>query len=310
MAEKDNLQSEKTNEDLLNYQSSNMPPDWQLSGNTLSNSSMGLISSSNLEQHSCSNAKMMDSFSATMWDQPSNSHNLGFSDSNVQHNTNISNALGGRVGGLGPLRAGLDSIVGLGTGWTPPNATLKGGIFPLGAPGFLPQSLAHFPADSSFIERAARYSCFSGGNFSEIMNSFNLPESVNSYSRCLAPMLGSQEALMGNGLKPVSETQPQKNEMNLAESSKHVSLPAECKASEKNLLNIEKKSESLMRSHDDAKGGVGASGNDSDEAEFSGRGGQEELEGADGESTPKGVGSKKRKRCGQVGLKLLPFGNQ
>ncbi|XP_062199262.1 transcription factor bHLH49 isoform X2 [Phragmites australis] len=30
-------------------------------------------------------------------------------------------------------------------------------------PGFLPQSLGHFPVDSGFIERAARASCFGGG---------------------------------------------------------------------------------------------------------------------------------------------------
>ncbi|KAL3510976.1 hypothetical protein ACH5RR_030377 [Cinchona calisaya] len=299
MAEKDNLESEKRNEDLLNYHSSNMPSDWQLSGNTISNASLGLISSGNIEQPSCSNATMIDSFCPVMWDQLSSSHNLSFNNNNVLHNTSTSNALGGRAAGLGPLIAGLDSIVGMGMEWTPPNEMLKGGMFLPGAPGFLPQSLAHFPADSGFIERAARYSCFSSGNVNEIMNPFKMSESLNPYSRGLAPMLGSQEALMGNGLKPISGIQPQKIEMNMAESSKHISLPAECGASEGNAFKNEKKSESLVRSHDEAKGGVGVSGNESDEAEFSGRGGQEELEGADGQSTPKGVGSKKRKRCGQ-----------
>ncbi|XP_071927166.1 transcription factor bHLH49 isoform X3 [Coffea arabica] len=299
MAEKDNIGPEKRNEDLLNYQSSNMPSEWQLSGNSLSNASMGLISSGNLEQPSSSNAAVIDSLCPTMWEQSLSAQNLGFNDNNVQHNTSTSNALGNRAGGLGPLRAGLDSLVGMGMGWTPPNAMLKGGMFLPGAPGYLPQTLAHFPADSGFIERAARYSCFSGGNFSELINPFNASDSMNPYAGGLASMLGSQEALMGNGLNPTSEMQPPKNEMNMTESSKHVSFPTECGPSEGIPLKNEKKSESLVRSHDEAKGGVGASGNDSDEAEFSGRGGQEELDAADGESTPKGIGSKKRKRCGQ-----------
>lgn len=299
MAEKDNIEPEKRNEDLLNYQSSNMPSEWQLSGNSLSNASMGLISSGNLEQPCSSNTTMIDSLCPTMWDQSLSAQSLGFNDNNVQHNTSTSNALGSRAGGLGPLRAGLDSLVGMGMGWTPPNGMLKGGMFLPGAPGYLPQTLAHFPADSGFIERAARFSCFSGGNFSELMNPFNASDSMNPYSGGLAQMLGSQEALMGNGLKPTSEMQPQKNEMNMTESSKLVSFPTECGPSEGKPLKNEKKSESLVRSHDEAKGGVGASGNDSDEAEFSGRGGQEELDAADGESTPKGIGSRKRKRCGQ-----------
>lgn len=312
MAEKDILEAEKRNGDLVQYHSTNMPSAWQLSGDNLSNASMGLISSGNpmpvckggdtMEPPSCSNAPMIDSFCPTMWDQPSTSHNLGFSDNNVQHNTNTSNALGNRTVGLGPLRPSLDSMVGM--GWTPPNAMLKGMFIP-DAPGFLPQSLAHFPADSGFIERAARYSCFSSGNFNEILNPFNISESLNSYSTGLAPMLGSQETLMGNGLKSISGMQPQKNEMKMAESSKHVPLPAEGGASEVKPLKNEKKSESLVKSHDEAKGGVGASGNVSDEAEFSGRDGQEELEGAGGESSSKGVGSKRRKRCCQVGLYLL-----
>lgn len=299
MAEKDNIEPEKRNDDLLNYQSSNMPSEWQLSGNSLSNASMGLISSGNLEQPSSSNAAVIDSLCPTMWEQSLSAQNLCFNDNNVQHNTSTSNALGSRAGGLGPLRDGLDSLVGMGMGWTPPNAVLKGGMFLPGAPGYLPQTLTHFPADSGFIERAARYSCFSGGNFSELINPFNASDSMNPYSGGLAPMLGSQEALMGNGLKPTSEMHPPKNEMNMTESSKHVSFPTECGPSEANPLKNEKKSESLVRSHDEAKGGVGSSGNESDEAEFSGRGGQEELDAADRESTPKGIGSKKRRRCGQ-----------
>ncbi|WOK95225.1 transcription factor bHLH76-like [Canna indica] len=45
------------------------------------------------------------------------------------------------------------------------------------APGIFPTSLPHFPADSAFIERAARFSCFGGGNFSG-MNLFAPSQSM------------------------------------------------------------------------------------------------------------------------------------
>lgn len=318
MSEKDNLEPEKGNQDLLNYHSSNMPPDWQLGGNNLANASMGLISSGNpvaicrgnmLESSSCSGAgagagsgagagaAVVDSFCSNMWDQTSSSHSLGFSDINVQHNSGTSNALGNRPNAIVPLRPGLDGGIA-GLGWNPQNSILKGSVF-------LPQSLTHFPADSGFIERAARYSCFSGGNFSDIMNPFSIAESMNNpYSRILAPTQGPQDGFSGNGLQPMSGMQSQRNEMNLAQSVKHACLPAEHEASDGSQLKIEKNSEMLARSQDEAKRGVAGSSNESDEAEFSGRGAHEELEGTGcGEASPKGgVGSRKRRRSNQVGL--------
>lgn len=318
MPEKDNLDPEKGNEDLLNYHSSNIPPDWQLGGNNLANASMGLISSGNpvavrrgnmLESSSCSGAgaAMVDSFCSNMWDQTSSSHSLGFSDINVQHSSGTSNALGNRSNATVPFRPGLDGIPGM--GWNPQNSILKGSVFLPGGTGILPQSLTHFPADSGFIERAARYSCFSGGNFSDIMNPFSMAEPMNPYSRILAPTQGSQDGFPGNGLKQMSGTQSQRNEMNLAESVKLACLPAEHEASDGSPLKNEKNSEMLARSQDEAKRGVGgSSNNESDEAEFSGRGGHEELEGTGcGEASPKGVGPRKRRRSNQVELFLLPF---
>lgn len=305
--EKDNLELEKGNEDLLSYHSSNMPPDWQqLGGNNLANASMGLISSGNpiavcrgnmLESSSCSSAAMVDSFCSNMWDQSSSSQNLGFSDINVQHNSGTSNALGNRTNAMVPLRPVLDGIAGL--GWSPPNSVLKGSVFLPGATGILPQSLTHFPADSGFIERAARYSCFSGGNFGDIMNPFSIPESVNPYSRILAPTQGSQDVFHGNGLKPISVAQTQINEMNIGDSVKRACFPAEHEASDGSPLKNEKNSEILVRSQDEGKRGAGGSSNESDEAEFSGRGAHEELEGTGGEASPKGLGSRKRRRSNQ-----------
>ena len=43
--------------------------------------------------------------------------------------------------------------------------------FPMGwNPSILPSSLSDLPADSGFIERAARFSCFNGGSFSAMVN--------------------------------------------------------------------------------------------------------------------------------------------
>lgn len=251
----------------MNYQSTNICSEWQISGSNLTNSSMGMV----------------DSFCPTTWDQPSNnSSNLGFCDADVQMD-------------LGPFRAGGDRTIG--PSWTPSNAMLKGGMFLPPAPIMLPQSLAQFPADSGFIERAARFSCFSGGNFGDMMNPFSIPElSMNPYYRGLASMQGPQEALASNGLKS-----PQKLQHlgNVAESSKDVPLTVDRRDSERSPLKNEKKSENFAKSQDEAKEAAGVSSNESDEAGCSGR--QEETEGAGEESNGKNIGSKKRKRGGQVG---------
>ncbi|KAL5725692.1 hypothetical protein ACHQM5_008808 [Ranunculus cassubicifolius] len=47
----------------------------------------------------------------------------------------------------------------------------------------LPQTLSEFPADTAFIERAARFSSFNGGSFSEMLNSFSMPESRIPYTQ-------------------------------------------------------------------------------------------------------------------------------
>ena len=84
---------------------------------------------------------------------------------------------------------------------------------------------------------------------------------------------------------------------NVAESSKDVSLTH--RDTQRSPLKNEKKSENVAKSQDEAKEVAGVSGNESDEAGCSGR--QEETEGAGEESCGKNIGSKKRKRGGQVG---------
>ncbi|CAK9159947.1 unnamed protein product [Ilex paraguariensis] len=304
MAGKDNLGAEKGNDDPLNFHSPNMSSDWQFIGANLANSSMGSIPTGNpmaaskgdlLESSSCSSASMVDSFCPANWEQTTHSQNLGFCEINVQHGPSTSNMLGIRTSGLGPIRTGAERTVGI--GWTPPNAMLKGGLFLPTASGMLPQSLSQFPADSGFIERAARFSCFSAGNFGDMMNPFSIPESMSPYSRSMASMQGPHRVFSGEGSKTVSGEQYQKIEINVTENPKDV----EHGAIEGSPLKNERKTESSMGPHDEPKRCSAVSGNESDEAEFSG-GGQEEqsmLEGRGGEPSTKRLGSKKRKRSGQ-----------
>ncbi|KAK3031806.1 hypothetical protein RJ639_036958, partial [Escallonia herrerae] len=302
MAGQDKFEPEKRNEDHVDYNSPSISSDWRLNGANFTNTTMGMISAGNpmaackgdvMGQSSRSSASVMDSFCPTIWDQPTNSQNLGFCDIN----SSTSNALGTINGGPGFPTAGSETTLNM--GWSPPNSMLKGGMFLPATSQMLPQSLSQFPADSGFIERAARFSCFSGGNFSNMMNPFIIPECTSPYSRGVAPMQGPQEVFVGSGLNSVSGGHTQKNEMSMgcmAEGSKDVSLSVEHGASEGSLLNNEKKNASSVRSRDEAKQGVDVSGNESEEAEFSG-GGQGDP--SVGETSVKGLGSKKRKRYSQ-----------
>ncbi|XP_052186048.1 transcription factor bHLH49 [Diospyros lotus] len=307
MSGKDNFQQDKKNDDLMSYHSPNVSLNWRFDASNLPNTSMGLIPTGNpiavckgdlIESSSCCSAPMMDSFCPTVWDHPTNTQNLGFSDMNLQDIAGSSNTQGIRKAPMGPLNVERTFDMG----WTAPNSLVKGGMFLQTAPGMLPQSLSQFPADCGFIERAARFSCFSGGNFGDIMNPFNMSESVNTYARGGVLMQQSQELLAGNGLKTVNSGQSQKHEVNVAEACKDVSLSVEQGDAEGSLVKNEK-GEGFLRPHNEAKP-VGVLGNESDEAEFSGGGGggQEDpsaLEGAGAEPySSKVLGLKKRKRSG------------
>ncbi|KAL0424841.1 UNVERIFIED_CONTAM: Transcription factor [Sesamum radiatum] len=282
MAGKDsNIEPRMGSDDLVNYHGPNMTSDWQVNGNHLTNSTIEKISmSSSIGE---SSARSSAHFCPPVWDQPINGRSLGYADVNVRNDASTSSS-------HGPVRADM--------GWTS-NSMLRGGMFLPTVPGLLPQSLPHFPADSAFIERAARFSCFGGWNFGEVMNSFSAPDPLNPHSRGLGPMQGPNEVFGGNGLRLLPGMQSQGHEMDVIEVGKEASLPGRKPGTEGSPSKNEKKSQSLLRSHDEAKRGVGVSGNESDEAEFSGRGGQEELNRPAGESSGKGLGSKRRKRGGQ-----------
>ncbi|KAB5544705.1 hypothetical protein DKX38_012817 [Salix brachista] len=311
MRDKDKFELEESNNNPINYHSTGgMPVDRRFNSTSIPNSSLGLIPTDNQMSvcrgdlagaASCSSASVIDSFGPSMWEHPTNSQNLVFCDVSVQNIASSSNTVGIGKGVPASLRNGIDRTLEM--GWNPPNSMLKGGFFLPNASGMLPQSLSQFPADSAFIERAARFSCFNGESFNDMGNPFGAPESMGLFSRGRGMMQGTGENFMGSGMKSVSGGQAPKNFMKAVEASKDVSMSVNHMATNKGSpLKNETKSDSLARSRDEAKQGMVGSGNASDEAEFSGGGGQDEpsmLEGNCRELSAKSLDSKKRKRNGQ-----------
>lgn len=305
---------EKRNDDPVNYQSS-LSSDWRFGTANFTSAAMGLAPAVNLVASSpCSSATMVSSFGQAPWDQASNSQNLGYSGINVQHNASSSDSLGIRKTGPGTFASGIDRALDM--GWNPPSSMLKGGLFLPNGPGMLPQSLTQFPADSGFIERAARFSCFSSGNFNDMVNPFGIPDSVGLYSRSGGMMQGPHDVFTGSGLKSISGLQGHKNEVNAGDTSRDVALPVEHGATEGHLH----RNEAGKRPRDEATGGgAGGSRNESEEAQSSGNAGQDDrsvLECAGRDSSMKGSGSKRKKNeqvdviisyCFLILLNLLHF---
>ncbi|XP_050372158.1 transcription factor bHLH49 [Argentina anserina] len=293
MSEKNKFELENRNEDPMSYSPSMT---YGFGGSNLTNASMGLVPSGNsmsdgkgdlIGSPSQPPAAMVESFSQAPWDQQANSQSLGFCDMNGQTSASTSNTMGISKGIPASLRSGIDRPHDM--CWNPPNSMMKGGIFiPNGPAGMLPQSLSQFPADSGFIERAARFSCFSGGSVGDLMNPFD----TSLYSKG-GMMHWAQEVVAGQGPRAMSS-----NELNqVGDTSNEVSLPNDHGTPELN--KNEKKSESLVKSPDEAKNAMDGSGNESEEAELSG--GAEELSMMDGAGVgPSSKGSKKRKRGGQA----------
>lgn len=235
--------------DNVTYDGPSIPSEWLLNGNDLSNTSSRMISlgHSMVESSSAPSAPVLDYSCPPIWgDQSIDVHSLGYCDMNVESNASSSGSLSG-------VRAGAN--------WMP-NAMLRDGMF------MLPHNLPPLPSDSTdpaFIERAARFSCFSGGTFSEILSPFSFPNPINPSSRGHRPMQG--EVFTGDGLKPTPSIEPTEGEF-------------------KNVKPT----------------GVDVSANQCDEAECSGLDARQILVGASAESSVKGVGLKKRRRAKQVGV--------
>ncbi|KAK8529101.1 hypothetical protein V6N12_059892 [Hibiscus sabdariffa] len=281
--EKDKYELENRNENSINYQAPVLSSDWPFGGANLTSSGMSLVPSGNpLAIGSCASASVADSFCSNLWEHPSSSQNLGFCGINVHNGASSSNAMGIGKGTLTSLRSSIDRPFDM--GW---NTT-----------GILQQSLSQLPADSAFIERAARFSSFNGGSFSDMVSPFGMPESMSLYTRGVGLMPGPEDMFAVNGMKSVFGVGSQKK-LNAIEATRDACLQVENRAIESPLEN-ERKSESLVRANEETKQGTGGSGNESDEAEFSGRdGGQDEpssFDGTGGEPSAKGLSSKKRKR--------------
>ncbi|XVF43313.1 hypothetical protein PTKIN_Ptkin02bG0030400 [Pterospermum kingtungense] len=302
IGEKHKYELEKRNENNINYQAPGMSSDWQFGGGAnLTSTPMSLVPNDNplAIGSSCASASVVDSFGSNLWEHPSNSQNLGFCDINVQNGAGSSNVMGIGKDGPASMRSSIDRPFEM--GWNTANSMLKGGIYL--PTGILPPSLSQLPADSAFIERAARFSSFNGGNFSDMMNPFSIPESMGLFTRGVGLMPGPQDNFAISGMKSVSGVESQKSKLNATEASGDACLQIENTATQEGALQNERKSEGLVRSNEEAKQGPVHSSNESDEAEFSGgAGGQDEpfaLNGTGGEPSSKGLSLKKRKRSVQ-----------
>ncbi|KAK7407481.1 hypothetical protein VNO78_09432 [Psophocarpus tetragonolobus] len=295
MSDKEKLEEDR-NEDTMNY-SSGTHSDWRFGSANLANSSVGLIGLGNsmnvsrgdLIGSSCSSASMVNSFGPNYWDNPTSSQNLGFCDISVHNNGGTSNTAGIRKDGFVFARAGQNHHGTIEMGWNPANSMLPNG------PGMFPHSLSQFPTDSGFIERAARFSCFSGGNFGDMVNSYGVPQSMGLY--------GARDVIPGQGLKSVTGGQSQVGDMNVVETTKDVSPSVEHMTIKGSPLKSERRSEGHFIAQDEGKQSLVRPANESDRAESSDDGGGQDdspiLEGTSGEPSSKGLISKKRKRSGQ-----------
>ncbi|CAK9311432.1 unnamed protein product [Citrullus colocynthis] len=263
---------------------------WQFAAAAnLTNESVGFVSTGNpsvvsngdLGVSSCPSTSMSNLFTSTLLNHHTESQNSGFCTTfNEQNSIVASNTTVVDGEGLNSLRSNGDTRT-LGMDWNQQNPWMKG-IFSGNVPGIFPANLSQLPADSAFIERAARFSCFNSGVFgAPPTGPFGISDSIGIHS---GSGFGRQEVISRNG------------------ASKDVSLPMELEAKEKSPSKNEKDSE--MSKDRTKQGCVGESGNDSDEAGFSG--GQEELGtlgGAITEPSTEGLCFKKRKRGEQnVGL--------
>lgn len=273
--EEDDIEQQKRNQDANNYVSSGVSSDWQFCSTNITN------------------APTVDlPGPPALWDQPTSVQNVGYYDLNLQNNFSSLNPLGSPKFGLGPASLRGD------VSWNPPATVLKEGLLLPNALGTLPENLTQFPADSGLIERAARFSCFSVGGFSDMVSPFANIEGIGvrprGVSRMPVPMRGEIFPIDSGNLLP-----SQRNIINTAEACNDAvlsSMPEDCKVGQ---LKTELESESLIRSNDEqSKQLASGSGNGSDEPEVSGGVGQDGKE-------EKGSGSGKRKRKALVGYFLI-----
>ncbi|KAI4387550.1 hypothetical protein MLD38_005375 [Melastoma candidum] len=287
MDEEGKIEQEKRDEDVVNRNSTHV---WL----NVPSTSANLVGVCNTETicredfmgsgTSHSSAPMVDSFGRELWSRACDPpfENFGYCEASALNNSNISDPSGNRR--IGPASFRSDG------GWNPLPPMLKGGLYALNPPNMLPGSFCvpQFPTDSGFIERAARFSCFSGGNFGSLVNPFSIPENIGHYPVGPGPM----DVFLSNCVKLGSELNVEAAEDVEMASKEGTSLGCTQENGEKDAC--------IMMSRDAAEQGVGLSSNDSDEGESCGnRGGQANTpiaNNAGGEGSSKEVGLRKRKR--------------
>ncbi|WOL12113.1 transcription factor bHLH49-like [Canna indica] len=190
--EKDRCDSLK-NED---YNSGNAA-DWQLRNPSISLVSGNPSAMSQRNQRgssSCSTLPMDDPFSTGLWNLSTKSTELDLCKNNSPGN---SNPITGNSGFNVEWNSSESMSIGV------------GGALLQASAGILHPSLSHFPADSGFIERAARFSSFSTSNVGGVMNPFSLAQPQNAYA---------------DASRDDSGAQIQKNEINMMEAAKKASF--------------------------------------------------------------------------------------
>ncbi|XP_008783047.2 transcription factor bHLH49 isoform X1 [Phoenix dactylifera] len=251
----DRFGMEKRSGDHLNHQTSGISVNWQFGtpsmGAVPANPPIAMCrqGASKTSSSSCPSVTVVDSFPPGLWSHPANPQNSGFSD--VQTTMSASSSI--------PIGK--------------PVAVSSREMFLPAVPGILLPSLSLFPADSDFIERAARFSCFNGGNFSDITDAFGPSESLTPGSNAPGGVAGAQV---------------QKSELHLTEVPRTID-GGSISGSPSNNQRV--------------KGGslVGGLGNESWEANFSedDREKSPELANKAGNSSSSDLGAKKRKRTNQ-----------
>ncbi|CAL9182886.1 transcription factor bHLH49-like isoform X1 [Musa acuminata AAA Group] len=174
------------NEDNLDYNYSGNSSDWQQCNPSIGcldsgNPSAAVSQGNQIGSTPCSSISMADPFSAGLWNLSTESTSLDLCKDKLQGSSN--------------------QITG--------NSMSVGGTLLQTGSGVLHQSLSHFPSDSAFIERAARFSCFGGSDLGGLMNPYSAAQSQSPHS---------------NASRESSGVQIQKNEINMMEAVRGASL--------------------------------------------------------------------------------------
>ncbi|KAI4373325.1 hypothetical protein MLD38_011460 [Melastoma candidum] len=240
-----------------------------------------------------SSALMVDSFGRELWDRASDPslENLGCCEvsGHSHNNSSLSETSGIRRIGTAAFRTNV--------GWNPRSPMLNSALYAPNALNIPPGSfcLPQFPSDSGFIERAARFSCFNGGNFTSLPNPSAIFPSAGCYPVGPGLLAAPSEIFRSNFMKLGSNLNVESTEDVDMLASKQDTFQG---CPQKNSLKSE--SETVMRCDDGTEQAAGLSSNDSDGGNYSGNhGGQADTSIADsagGEDSLKEVSIGKRKR--------------